>query len=73
MRKKYIVNSPDPFLAFIELINRTYDVEKTKSALVTDTHIPKITENISSEPKEKKQRIVLGEVQHNSSLDDFVL
>ncbi|VDI03030.1 Hypothetical predicted protein [Mytilus galloprovincialis] len=68
VRKKYIIGSEDPFLAFINLIKKVYNPEKQKQALIT-------TETITvsvPQPASKKPR-VLNEITNtlNSSLDDF--
>ncbi|CAC5363308.1 unnamed protein product [Mytilus coruscus] len=67
VRKKYIIGSEDPFIAFITLIKKVYNPEKQKQTLIT-------TEIITSEPQPatKKPR-VLHEITNtlNSSLDDF--
>ncbi|CAC5405116.1 unnamed protein product [Mytilus coruscus] len=68
VRKKYIIGSEDPFIAFITLIKKVYNPEKQKQTLIT-------TENITisePQPATKKPR-VLHEIKNtlNSSLDDF--
>lgn len=71
IRKKYINEASDPFLAFIELIVRIYNVNTKKTSLVTDTILPKISEE-KTQLTAKRQRVVLGEIDlNNNSLDDF--
>ncbi|XP_076106327.1 uncharacterized protein LOC143074994 [Mytilus galloprovincialis] len=68
VRKKYIIGSDNPFLAFINLIKKVYNPEKQKQALIT-------TETITvsvPQPASKNPR-VLNEITNtlNSSMDDF--
>ena len=70
IRKKYLIDSPDPFLKFLELVSQIYDPSSTWSKVAQVDPSP----DSRPQPVAKRTRIVFQDITNqNDSLDDFQL
>ena len=69
IRKLYLIDSPDPFLTFLELVKEVYNPESLKNDLTAERLTPKEPSEPSKKPRTPFTDLTYTNL--NNSLDDF--